>query len=414
MQFERFALDKIKLGLSYAPVVLLTGARRTGKTTLVKSIADELGARYRTLDESGTRSLALADPNSFVQSEQPLVIDEVQLAPELFRAIKLAVDGDPDQRPGRFLLTGSANVLLLPKIGDSLAGRIDIVTLNPLSQGEINNRRETFIDRAFRQQGDWFDSELTRQEIITLASTGGFPQAVKLTNDHAAQNRWFENYLETIIKRDIRDISKIDAALEMPRLLQLLAARSANLLNIADVNRNLGTKEMTARRYTALLETIYLVQRVPSWTTRTGHRVRKAPKLFFTDSGVLAYLRGIRSSSEASVDYDLAIGPLIENFVVMELAKQLGWSQVDASIYHYRSAKGSEVDVILENRAGKIVAIEIKSGSAVSSQDFKAIRKLRDRIGDRFIAGIVLYAGGAAIPAGEGLLAVPIDNLWAG
>lgn len=399
--------------LADTPVVLVNGARQTGKSTLVRSLAESAHpARYLTLDDATVLSAARHDPSGFLSgletSAVSVVIDEVQRAPELFLAIKASVDRD--RRPGRFLLTGSANVMLLPQVSDSLAGRMEVLTLWPLSQGELAEVREDFIDRIFASEMQFpIKGALTRSELLSRIVIGGYPEVI----GRKAEDRrraWFGAYITTILQRDVREIANIEGLTELPRLLAQLATRASGILNLADISRGIDIPQSTLKRYMTLLETTFLLGTLPAWSSNLGKRLAKAPKLMLTDTGLLAYLLG---ANEERVSNDSTLlGRLIENFVVMEIYKQASWSSTKPSLLHFRTQIGQEVDLVLENAAGDLVGIEIKGSATVTSSDFKGLRALQSITGHKFKRGIVLYTGQEIVPFESSLFAVPISQMW--
>lgn len=405
--YRRNLESQLRAALADTPVVLLNGARQTGKTTLVKQIAAGRKTVYLTLDDAATLAAATADPEALVQSHDGLlVIDEIQKAPQLLPAIKKAVD--VKRKAGRFLLTGSANVLSLPKVSESLAGRMEVLTLWPLSQGELRGRRERFIDVAFTDKplriGKHAPLDLGR-----LIVGGGYPEAVARKVAERRAN-WFGSYITTILQRDVRDIAHIEGLVDMPRLLSLLAARSSGLMNISEVSRASTLSHTTLRRYLALLELTYLLRLLPAWSTNLSKRLVKSPKVHLVDSGLAAHLalhdRGALSRN------DPLFGALLESFVVAELSKQASWSQVRPALYHFRTAAGREVDVVLEGSGGRVVGIEIKASASVSQSDFAGLRALAEEAAGKFVRGVLLYGGDTVLPFGEGLVAAPVSMLW--
>lgn len=411
--YRRSLLPLVRETLADSPVVLLQGARQTGKTTLVEKLGEETGAAYQSLDVATTLAAVRADPAGFLASyrDRPLILDEVQRFPELLLPMKVEVDRG--RRPGRFLLTGSASLLSLPRLSESLAGRMRILTLWPLSQGEIAGVDERFIERVFDRTGDagfsGQDALMEGGDVLSAALQGGYPERVGKTN--ATQNRsWYQSYLSTILERDVRDISDIQAPADLLRLLALVATRHGSLVNYSDLSRGLGMVDTTLKRYLALLEKVFLVRRVAAWSANLDKRVIKAPKLYLSDSGLLAHLLGI---DRERLRYDPGLaGPLIETMVYTELLKQSGWSAVQPSIHHFRTAGQHEVDFVLERPGGEIVGIEVKAASDVGAQHFKGLKVLQEVAGSRFLRGIVLYRGREVVPFGKHLWAVPIPMLW--
>jgi len=396
--------------LSDTPVVMLNGARQTGKSTLAKSLISEnhMG-RYVTLDDATSLAAAKHDPAGFISGlGESTVIDEIQRAPELFLAIK--ADVDLNRKPGRYLLTGSANVFLLPRLSESLAGRMEIFTLWPLSQGEFVGIRERFIDFLFFEKPLSIvsvpaDSEIT---VIERAIRGGYPEA-SARGSEPRRRAWFGSYITTILQRDVRDIANIDGLTAMPRLLSMLATRSPSLLNYSELSRTTGLPQTTLKRYMALFETIFLIDHLPAWYSNLGKRLVKTSKLIMNDTGLLATLLAVNA---ARLENNPLCGALIENFVIMELKKQISWSDTRPAMLHYRTQTGQEVDVVLEDTAGRIVGIEIKSAKSVGGQDFRGLQSLAEASGNSFLKGIVLYGGSEIMSFGSNLFALPIDSLW--
>lgn len=396
--------------LSDTRVVLLHGARQSGKTTLVRAITEgPHPARYLTLDDAGSLAAANADPSGFISGlSLPVAIDEVQRAPELFSAIKIRVDSHP--RAGSFLLTGSANLMTLPRLSEFLAGRMEVLTLWPLSQGEIDGRLENFVDAAMDGKlPDRRRPPEDRIEVTQRILRGGYPE-VLLRQAEERREAWYASYLTTILQRDVRDLSQIEGLSAMPRLLALLASRSATLANLAELSRGAGIPLSTLRRYVALLESTFLIHLLPAWSVNLGKRVVKAPKVMICDTGLMAHSLGM-NAERLLRDQD-HLGRFLENFVVMELRKQTTWSRSQVRMFHYRTHSGEEVDVILESSAGHIVGIEVKAASTVGNSDFKGLRKLADATGKRFRLGVLMYLGASEIPFGPRLYALPVSSLW--
>lgn len=406
--FPRHAAAPLRAALADRPVVLLHGARQTGKTTLVRAVAEDAGARYVTLDDLTVLSAARGDPAGFLAGfAQPLVLDEVQRAPDLLLAIKAAVDRK--RTPGRFLLTGSANVLLLPQVAESLAGRMEIVTLWPFSQGEIEGAGEGFIAAAFGDAPPVLSRRSHADALTDRVLRGGYPEAFPI--ESAERRRaWFDAYVTSILQRDVRDLARIEGLTELPRLLALLAARPMAQLNYADLSRGIGLPQSTLKRYFALLDAVFLVRLLPPWHANIGKRLVKTPKVLLTDTGLAAHLMGINGARLA--DNRGLLGGLLESFVAIELIKQAGWSADPPALYHFRTHEGDEVDLVLERRGGAVVGVEVKSAATVTATDFKGLRVLAEAAGRRFRRGIVLYAGAEVVPFGTGLFALPVEALW--
>lgn len=409
--YKRHILPLLMDALADTPVTLLNGARQTGKSTLVKSLSMEQGRRYLTLDDRVTLAAAKNDPEGFIAGVGDFVtLDEVQRAPELFLAIKAAVDRD--RRSGRFLLTGSANVLLLPDIADSLAGRMEVLSLWPLSQAELAQASRFNL-------ADWlFDAPVQsllippceRETLIGALLSGGFPEAVSRTSSRR-RAAWFDSYLDAIMQRDVRDLANVEQLTTVPNLVRLLATRSGTLLNFAELSRSSGLSQTTLKRYFSLLETLFLVYRLPAWERNLGKRLVKAPKVFLPDSGMLAHLVGM--SQERLMAEPGLPGGLVETFVLSELLKHLAFSEKRLTLWHYRTQSNVEVDFVLENRLGKLTGIEVKASSRVEGKDFKGLRYLKETEPNAFQRGIVLYGGREVVPFEADLFAVPLSMWWA-
>lgn len=391
-------------------MVLLHGARQTGKSTLAQWLASkQRPSRYLTLDDAGVLAAAQGDPGGFIAAlKEPVVIDEIQRAPGLFMAIKAAVDRD--RQLGRFLLTGSADVMLLPRLSESLAGRMEILTLWPLSQGEIDGIKESFLDAVF---GNELPTKIKiRQDwsgLLARMLRGGYPVVQgRLTENR--QKAWFSSYVSAILQRDVRELASIEGLTLLPRLLSLLAARSTSLLNVSELSRSVAIPQTTLKRYMALLEMTFLIQTLTAWSSNLSKRLVKAPKLILNDTGLMAYLLGL--SRERLVTEGTLAGPLLENFVVMELRKQAAWSRTRPQVFHFRTLTGQEVDIVLEDAAGKLVGIEVKASGTVDGKDFRGLRALAELTGKRFQNGVVLYTGSECIPFGPRLHAMPLSSLW--
>ena len=405
----RHIKKSIETAMTDTPVILLNGARQTGKTTLSQAIAARSGAQYYTLDDYATLAFAAGDPAGFIRNlSGPVVIDEIQKAPELFPAIKLAVD--KDRQPGRFLLTGSANVMTLPRLSESLAGRMEIMPLYPFSAGELAGITEGFLPRLFAGEFAQLKQLPTCGEIAEKLTRGGYPEATQRESDER-RGAWFAAYISTILQRDVRDLARVDALHTLPNLLKLLAARSSGLLNLADIGRDAGLPHTTLTRYLALLETVFLVHRLPAWSRNLGQRLVKAPKVHLLDSGLACHLLGVDAWRLA--DDRPLLGRLLESFVVSELRKQISWSDPRIGLYHFRTATGLEVDLVLERPDGSIAAIEVKAGASVGASDFAPLKALRDQLGPQFRTGVVLYSGEQIVPFGDKLWLLPVSALWA-
>jgi hypothetical protein len=408
---QRHLLHRALAALADTPTVLVNGARQTGKSTLVQS-PDLAGSdrHYLSFDDPGILAAAKHDPNGFVAGLDTLVtLDEIQHVPEVFPVIKAAIDRK--RRPGRFLLTGSANVMLLPKLSESLAGRMEVLTLWPFSQGEMRGTKETFVDAMFsRKPASWTrkGNTLSRAELFENVLVGGYPVAVA-RQTAARRAAWFDSYVMATLQRDIRDLANIADLTAVPQLLSVVAARAGGLLNFADLSRTVALPQTTLKRYFALLEATFLVQLLRPWSRNLGKRVIQTPKVYLNDSGLLAHLLGA-TADRIEKDGSLA-GALLENFTVMELRKQATWSTAQPSPFYWRTASGQEVDLVLEDRRGSVVGIEIKAASTLVGNDVRGLQALANTAGKNWLRGVVLYTGSEIVPFSANIHGVPIDRL---
>jgi predicted AAA+ superfamily ATPase len=408
--YDRHLADAVRTALADTPVTLLQGARQVGKSTLAQQfVSAGTLARYITLDDLTVLGAVQADPTGFLAGlgDDPVAIDEVQRVPELLLALKAAVDRD--RRPGQFLLTGSANVLQLPRLADSLAGRMAVLTLRPLSQGELEGGRERFVDALFGTGAPRATGAVERAEIVARVLRGGYPEAIARA-DPARRAAWFDAYLATVLGRDVRDLSHVEDLAALPRLLRVFAARASGLLNLADAARDLAMPASTVKRYATLLERVFLVDTLPAWSASVGPRLVKAPKVLVADTGLAAYLLNLTVGRLA--ENPAAFGSVLENFVGIELLKQAAWSHSRVELFHLRAHMGREVDLVLEDADGRIVGVEVKAAATVRSEDAAGLRWLAGERPRQFHRGIVLYLGDAVIPLGERLHAVPVSALW--
>jgi len=406
--YSRHLTQPLLAALADSPIVFLNGARQTGKSTLAQQIATgPHQARYITLDDLGVLAAAKGDPQGFLAGmEGRVVLDEVQRAPELFLPLKAEVDRD--RRPGRFLLTGSASVLVLPELSRFLTGRMEILTLWPLSQGEVAGVKEEFIDAIFKPDLPMVSFKpVARETLWDRVARGGYPEPLSRPLPER-RRAWSDSYLTTIIERDVRDLANIDGLTQLPRLLSLLAIRTACIMNYAELSRSMALPQTTLKRYLALLEATFLAHRLPPWSGNMGKRLIKAPKLFLNDTGLAANLMGI----DAILPGATASGPLLETFVMTELAKQSGWSRTKPRMHHFRTQSGLEADLVLEDGRGRCVGIEVKASASVDAGDLKGLKALEESSGGRFVRGVVLYTGRETVPFARNLHALPISALW--
>jgi len=392
--------------LADTPVIMLIGPRQCGKTTLAQQFSEK-GFAYVTLDDDTVLGAVRSDPTGFVRGFDRVAIDEVQRAPELLRAIKLSVDND--RRAGRFLLTGSANILTLPQVSESLAGRMEIITLMPFSRAEIAGKAPTFLKTAFTGKLVKPGSALVGDELVSAVLAGGYPEMLRRESARRRQ-AWARDYVKAIVLRDVRDIAEVDKLDRLPVLLQVLAHHSGQLANFTQIGGQIGIDDKTTRRYTNILEQLFLVHRLPPWFRNHLKRLVKTPKLHFLDSGLLAAMQG--QTAERIAKDRTAFGALLETFVFSEVLRQTTWLDDSYTISHYRDKDQNEVDFIVEDERGAMVGIEVKAGATVRASDFKGIRKVMESSGDDLKLGVVLYDGTQVVPFGDRLFAAPISCLW--
>lgn len=408
MAFTRNITNKLIRGLSYKPGILLQGVRQAGKTTLVRNLPGR-GAQYVTLDDFATRSAIERNPEGFIAGlPGDVTIDEVQRIPELMLAIKSDIDAD--RANGKYLLTGSANLAQMKQICDVLPGRLNVEMLWPLSQGEIESVKELFVDHIFSGSMPYITSALMQADYLQRITLGGYPEQHDLP-DHEARRDSFRSYVDLIISRDARDFSEITDYRGLHDLLQLLATRSAQVLNEADLARTLRfSGSAKVDRYLKILENIYLIARLPAWHRSLGIRLIKAPKILINDTGLATFLIG---RDEHSIEKDsFLLGAFFENFVAMEIIKQITWSQTQPRAYHFRTSNNKEVDIVLEAHDGSVVGIEVKASASVSSDDFAGMRELARLTGSAFKFGVVLHSGSNTTPFESNMFAMPIESLW--
>ena len=404
--YPRFIERQLKVALADTRVVLISGPRQSGKTTLAEKLAAD-SMPFLTLDDETTLDIARHDPVGFVRGLDRAVIDEVQRAPQLLLAIKRSVDAD--KRPGRFLLTGSANLMTLPQVTDSLAGRIEIAELLPLSQSELHGSPGNFLERAFQGRAPTVGEPVVGPELVQTVLAGGYPEAIERASS-ARRQKWFLDYSKALIERDVRHIAKIDHLRQMPKLLRILAQHSGQLVNYSRLGAPLGMSHVTTQKYIEILEKLFLIRTLQPWYSSEMKRLIKAPKLHFLDSGLLSALRNL---SPARLHANrTAFGALLETFVVAELQKLASWSGEHFEFCHFRDRYANEVDIVIENPDGQLVGIEVKASATVTNDDFSGLHKLAEVCGKRFASGLVLYDHDTVVPFGQRLFAAPISTLW--
>ena len=406
IMYRRLLDPRLHEALTDTPVVLVVGPRRAGKTTLVQSVGGE-DRTYITLDNQTVLDAALADPTGFIRGLDVATIDEVQRAPELLLAIKKSID--EDYRFGRFLLTGSANVLTLPKVADSLAGRIETLHMLPLARAEIEGTEAKFLDQLFEGKFGPAKNPVVGDDLLQIVLQGGFPEALSRENERRRQD-WVRSYLKSVLTRDLRDIADLEKLTELPRFVRFLAEHSGQLVNYSQFGSSINVSHKTSQRYVGLLEQIYLISTLPPWYTNAIKRITKTAKLHFLDTAILAAARSI--TFERVRNNRNLTGALFESFVFSEVMKLMTGAEMRLSSYHFRDQEMREVDIVLERNDGMIAGIEVKASATVRTSDFSGLKTLVQACGDRFAFGAVLYDGTDVVPFGESLAAIPISGLW--
>lgn len=415
-QAERRMTAVLAARLTEEPVVVLNGPRTVGKSTLLAQLGRQLARPVLDCDEPAVRAGVRDDPGRFVDSPDTVLIDEYQHVPELLDAIKAELNRD--LRPGRYVLAGSTRYSTLPRAGQALTGRVDVVPVLPLSQGEIDGTEERFVHSLLGGAAPAPHSvgaTTGRDEYARRATAGGMPVALRRPAG-PSRSRWFANYVDLVMDRDVIELSRVRQREMLPRLLSQLAAQSGQVLNIAAAGRAIGMEKSSAENYLRLLEAVFLVQRLPAWGTTFGSRVSRQPKVHLVDSGVMAWLLNLTPAKIAQNDPAVLTeyGHLLETFAVGEILKQVSWWDAPVTTGHFRTGAGEEVDLVLERDDGQVMAFEIKAGSRVRGEDLRGLRALRGRLGDRLESGIVLYTGPYPYTHEEGFEIKPLDRLWSG
>jgi uncharacterized protein len=411
---KRRLVEIIHARLEVEIVVGLQGPRSVGKSTLLRQIATEAGVGVIDLDDPVIRDAVAADPGFFARGVSPVCIDEYQHAPVILDAIKAELN--KEQRPGRFIITGSTRHEALPLAAQALTGRLHMLTVRPLSQGEIDGVEEDFVERCLIEPGALVvstPSSTKREEYIDRVVAGGFPMALQRSAG-AARNRWFDDYVGQTIERDLLELSQVRQRAKLPVLLSRLAGQTGQLLNVSNAARDVDLEQRTADNYTKLLEAVFLIQRLPAWGSTLRSRAGSAPKVHIVDSGVAARLLRLSAARLSSLQATALteFGHLLETFVVGEILKQVSWSDNVAGCGHWRTHDGDEVDLILERDDGCVVAFEVKSGSRISGKDLGGLQKLRADLGNKFIGGVVLNTGERSYTPDDRIHVLPIDRLW--
>lgn len=407
---DRHALQTVRTAISDTRVVVILGARQVGKSTLLEQFGASEGAGREivTLDNQASRTAAQVDPAGFLAGlDVPVAIDEVQRAPELMTEIKLRVDAN--KAPGQFALTGSANLLEMRKVKETLAGRAEYIRLYPFSQGEIIGNRETFLPKlASGEFPNVRGARVGRRAYAAILAKGGYPEAQSRTAPRRA--RFFESYLDGVMDKDMVAFGDVAEPTAVLRLLRAIGATSGAELNIDRLSSKMGIPATTLRRRIDLLETLFLIRRVPAWGGNLLARTIKRPKVHVSDTGLLAYLV---AADENRIEEALDLGGMFfETFVATELQRQASWQHDRPELFHFRDRDGREVDLVIEFHDGSVIAVEVKSAATIDRRDFRGLMHLREKIGARFKAGALIYPGADTVSFGDRLAAVPLSGLW--
>ena len=406
--YPRYAESPLVESLADSPAALIHGPRQSGKTTLARIVGDPRGYGYISFDDDVARAAANADPAGFVAGlPERVILDEVQRVPSLFTALKQEIDAR--RSPGRFLLTGSSQVLLVPTLSDSLAGRMEILRLHPLSQGEIHGWTPNFLDDLF--SGSFLTSRTDRlgEDLAARITDGGYPAALARSTFRRRAN-WYRNFIDTQLQRDVRDLARINSLDVLPRLLSAAASQTARLYKLSGLAAPFQLSRPTIGGYINLLERLFLIERLPPWHSNRLSRLVKTPKLHLGDTGLGCSLLGYNPG--ALVTDRALLGRFLETFVFQELKRQAICQEQPLAFFHYRDKDQAEVDIVIERGGTEVAGIEVKAAATVMSSDFRGLRKLREGIGSRFTAGVALYDGEITSSFGDRLYAVPIRRLW--
>ena len=408
--YSRYAEGALAEALADSPAVLIHGPRQCGKSTLARMVGDPRGYGYISFDDDVARTAAESDPPGFVAGlPEYAILDEVQRVPSLFTSLKQAID--TERVPGRFLLTGSSQVLLVPALSDSLAGRMEILRLHPLSQGELYGWMPSFLDDLFRGEFRTSNAERLGDDLAARIVDGGYPAALARSTSRRRAN-WYRNFIGAQLQRDVRDMARISTLDALPRLLMAAASQTAHLYNLSNMAGPFQLSRPTIGDYVALLERLFLIDRLPPWHANRLNRLIKTPKLHIGDTGIGCALLGV-GPGDLARNREL-LGQFLESFVLQELRRQSVCQETPLEFFHYRDKDQAEVDIVIERGARQVAGVEVKAAATVTQSDFRGLRKLKKAAGNRFAAGVALYDGEISAGFGDGMFAVPVRRLLEG
>lgn len=406
--FPRFASPLLDEALTDSPVVLIHGPRQCGKSTMAQRVGKPLGYTYLTMDDDPSRLAALSDPVGFIANlPDKVILDEIQRVPDLFPTIKSTVDRN--RTPGRFILTGSTNILLLPKLSESLAGRMSILRLHPLSQGEIRSQKSDFLTALFSADFPWARTDRLEGDLIQMIVSGGYPAALARKSP-GRRSTWYADYVQTLIQADVRELTRIVGVEIIGRLLSAASIQTASLYSLAELAAPFALSRPTIQSYVQLLARMFLIDFLPAWHSNRLKRLLKTPKLHAGDTGWACSL--LAMDAKALVKDRVILGKLTETFVVQELKRQASWADQPPKFFHFRDKDGQEVDIVLEQGARQVAGVEVKLSSSVGRGDFSGLARLRQTVGKAFVSGVVFYDGEETLSFGDRLFAVPFRRLW--
>ena len=406
--YKRYVSSKISIALEDTPAVIVVGPRQSGKTTLIREFVNDDWS-YVTLDDVNQLQFAKADPVGFIRNftSRHVVIDEIQRVPELMLPLKQSID--ENRQPGRFLLSGSANAMVLPRVADSLAGRLEVINLFPLSECEIQNKTSTFLTKLLNSEVPQSKDIRIRDELLEKVCKGGFPEALERT-DSNRRMAWFQQYITSIIQKDLSELADIEHLNVMAKLVHIFSNQIGQLLDYTSVAKSLELPRQTVKRYLELLKQLFIFQELPAWHSNQNKRLIKTPKIHIVDSGLLCGLNRI-TNEKLKTDRQ-QFGRILENYIFCELQKMASWLDEPLYFYHYRDKDKVEVDVVIETVTGDVIGIEIKAGATIGKADFQGLMRLEKAAGDKFKMGVVLYDGDHSNQFTEKIYSVPLGSMW--